>query len=95
MLQIPELRAKTMRLQREHGLDLVVVDYLQLIQGNRSDNRVQEISYITRSLKQLARELNVPIIAGSQLSRAPESLARSLTLLWNEAAHVTNPMRRG
>ncbi len=61
-----------MRLKRDVGLDLVIVDYLQLVQGNRSDNRVQEISYITRSLKELARELNVPVVAGSQLSRAPD-----------------------
>ena len=71
-LRIPELRAKLMRLKRDVGLDLVIVDYLQLIQGNRSDNRVQEISYITRSLKELARELNIPVVAGSQLSRAPD-----------------------
>jgi replicative DNA helicase len=72
MVQIPELRAKTIRLKRDQGLDLVVVDYLQLVHGNRSDNRVQEISYITRSLKELARELGIPVVAGSQLSRAPE-----------------------
>jgi replicative DNA helicase len=71
-LRIPELRAKLMRLKRDIGLDLVIVDYLQLIQGNRSDNRVQEISYITRSLKELARELTIPVVAGSQLSRAPD-----------------------
>jgi replicative DNA helicase len=81
MLQIPELRAKTMRLQRDNGLDLVIVDYLQLVQGNRTDNRVQEISFITRSLKQLARELNVPIIAGSQLSRAPEQRQPHIPML--------------
>ncbi len=72
VVRIPELRAKLMRLQRDHGLDLVIIDYLQLIQGDRSDNRVQEIGFITRSLKQLARELSVPIIAGSQLSRAAD-----------------------
>ena len=71
-LQIPELRAKAMRLQRDHGLDLIIIDYLQLVHGNRSDNRVQEVSYITRSLKELARELNIPVVAGSQLSRAPD-----------------------
>jgi replicative DNA helicase len=80
-LQIPELRAKLMRLQRDHGLDLVLVDYLQLVHGNRSDNRVQEISYITRSLKELARELNVPIVAGSQLSRAPEQRQPHIPML--------------
>ena len=68
-----ELRTKARRLQAEHGLDMVVVDYLQLMRGDsRNDNRVQEISYITRSLKGLARELEVPLIALSQLSRAVE-----------------------
>jgi replicative DNA helicase len=81
MLQIPELRAKLVRLKRDRGLDLVVVDYLQLVQGNRSDNRVQEISYITRSLKELARELDVPVVAGSQLSRAPEHRQTHIPLL--------------
>jgi replicative DNA helicase len=81
MIQIPELRAKLIRLKREHGLDLVVLDYLQLIQGGREANRVQEISNITRSLKQLARELNVPIITGSQLSRAPEQRQPHIPML--------------
>jgi replicative DNA helicase len=80
-LRIPELRAKLMRLKRDVGLDLVVVDYLQLIQGNRSENRVQEISYITRSLKEMARELNVPVVAGSQLSRAPDQRQPHIPLL--------------
>jgi replicative DNA helicase len=69
-----ELRTKARRLQAEHGLDMVIVDYLQLMRSeSRSENRVQEISYITRSLKSLARELEVPLIALSQLSRAVES----------------------
>jgi replicative DNA helicase len=69
-----ELRTKARRLQAEYGLDLIVVDYLQLMRGDtRVENRVQEISYITRSLKGLARELNAPLIALSQLSRAVES----------------------
>ncbi len=69
-----ELRTKARRLQAEHGLDLVVVDYLQLMRGdNKSENRVQEISYISRALKGLARELECPVIALSQLSRAVES----------------------
>ncbi len=76
-LNIMEIRSKCRRLQMEHGLDLVIVDYLQLMEGrNRggnSDNRVQEISEISRSLKTLARELNVPVIALSQLSRAVEA----------------------
>jgi replicative DNA helicase len=68
-----ELRTKARRLQAEHGLDLLIVDYLQLMRGDtRSENRVQEISYITRSLKSLARELEAPLIALSQLSRAVE-----------------------
>ncbi len=73
---IPELRAKARRLQMEHGLDLLIVDYLQLMStGNMSyaGNRVQEISEISRSLKQLGRELHIPIVALSQLSRAVES----------------------
>lgn len=73
---IAELRAKARRLQMEHGLDLLIVDYLQLMSLGRSGtsitNRVQEISEISRSLKQLARELHIPIMALSQLSRAVE-----------------------
>jgi replicative DNA helicase len=80
-LQVPELRAKVMRLKRDHGLDLIVVDYLQLVHGSRTDNRVQEISSITRALKELARELNVPIVAGSQLSRAPEQRQPHIPML--------------
>ncbi len=75
-LNIMEIRSKCRRLQMEHGLDLVIVDYLQLMEGrlrSNSDNRVQEISEISRSLKTLARELNVPVVALSQLSRAVES----------------------
>jgi replicative DNA helicase len=69
-----ELRTKARRLQAEYGLDLIVVDYLQLMRGDaRVENRVQEISYITRSLKSLAREMEAPLIALSQLSRAVES----------------------
>jgi replicative DNA helicase len=72
-----DLRVKARRIYQEHGLDLIVVDYLQLMQGENSggrgnENRVQEISYISRSLKQIARELKVPLIAGSQLSRLVE-----------------------
>ncbi len=68
-----EMRAKTRRLKAEHGLDLVIVDYLQLMQGRgRFESRQQEVSAISRSLKGLAKELECPIIALSQLSRAPE-----------------------
>lgn len=72
-----EMRSRARRLKAEHGLDLIVVDYLQLMQGsgkrNLSGDRQQEVSEISRSLKALARELNVPIIALSQLSRSVES----------------------
>ncbi len=68
-----EVRARTRRLKREHGLDLVIIDYLQLMQiGGSSENRATEISEISRSLKALAKELNVPIIALSQLNRSVE-----------------------
>jgi replicative DNA helicase len=68
-----QLRTKARRLHAEYGLDLIMVDYLQLMSGDfRAENRVQEISYISRALKGLARELNVPLIAASQLSRAVE-----------------------
>jgi len=68
-------------LQAEYGLDLLVIDYLQLMQSRRSDNRVQEISEISRGLKQVARELNIPVVALSQLSRAVESRAGHKPLL--------------
>lgn len=75
-ITVMELRSKARRLKAEHGLSLIVIDYLQLMQGRaskNSDNRQQEISEISRSLKALARELNVPVIALSQLSRSVES----------------------
>ncbi|HEY7411069.1 MAG TPA: replicative DNA helicase [Vicinamibacteria bacterium] len=69
-----EIRAKCRRLKAEHGLSLVIVDYLQLVTGSaRVENRQQEIASISRSLKGLAKELMVPVIALSQLSRAPEA----------------------
>jgi len=68
-----QLRTKCRRLHMEHGIDLVILDYLQLMGGDsRNDNRVQEVSHISRSLKVLARELNVPVLAAAQLSRAVE-----------------------
>ncbi len=68
-----EMRAKARRLKAEHGLDLLAIDYLQLMQGRgRFESRQQEVSAISRSLKGLAKELSVPVIALSQLSRAPE-----------------------
>ncbi|MBI2831668.1 MAG: replicative DNA helicase [Chloroflexi bacterium] len=71
-VRVVEMRSKARRLFYERGIDLVIVDYLQLMQGDRRDNRVQEVSEISRSLKLLARELNAPVIAVSQLSRAVE-----------------------
>lgn len=72
-VSIMEMRAKVRRLAREHGLDMIIVDYLQLMQGRgRHESRQQEISEISRSLKELAKEINVPMVALSQLSRAPE-----------------------
>ncbi len=72
-LTVMEMRAKCRRLKAEHGLDLIIVDYLQLMSGyGKVENRVQEISGISRGLKALAKELDVPVIALSQLSRAPE-----------------------
>jgi replicative DNA helicase len=71
-----EMRAKSRRLKQEHGLDLLVVDYLQLIQGRSSrgnESRTNEVSQISRDLKMLAKELDVPLMALSQLSRAPET----------------------
>jgi len=72
-----EMRSKIRRLHAQHGIDLIIVDYLQLMQatigGKRNENRVQEISEISRSLKGLARELNLPVLALAQLSRAVES----------------------
>ena len=71
-----DIRAKCRRLKLEKGLGLVVIDYLQLMQGRgRVENRQQEISEISRSLKILAKEINIPVITLSQLSRAPEARA--------------------
>src|SRR3990172_2965680 len=68
-----QLRTKCRRLHMEFGIDLVIIDYMQLMSGDtRNDNRVQEVSHISRSLKVLARELNVPVLAAAQLSRAVE-----------------------
>ena len=70
------IRTKARRLQAEHGLGLIIVDYLQLMESHKkssnSDNRVQEVTEISRNLKAIAREMNVPVLALSQLSRAVE-----------------------
>ncbi len=72
---VTDIRAKCRRLKRKQGLELVVVDYLQLMQGANRENRQQEIAEISRNLKNLARELEVPIVAVSQLNRALEARA--------------------
>ncbi len=72
-LTVLEARAKARRMKAEHGLDLIVIDYLQLMRGRNPENRQQEISEISRSLKALAKELNLPVVALSQLSRAVEA----------------------
>ncbi len=77
-----QLRTKCRRLHMEFGLDLVIVDYLQLMTGEgRMENRVQEVSYISRNLKVLARELSVPVLAAAQLSRAVEQRADKRPML--------------
>jgi len=72
-LNLSEMRSKARRLHMEHGLGLIIVDYLQLVDpGRKVENRVQEVSIVSQALKNLARELNVPVLAASQLSRAVE-----------------------
>jgi Replicative DNA helicase len=73
VITVTDIRAKSRRLKASKNLDLIVVDYIQLMQGNSGDNRQQEIAEISRNLKGLARELKVPIIALSQLNRAAEA----------------------
>ncbi|MDX9790540.1 MAG: DnaB-like helicase C-terminal domain-containing protein, partial [Candidatus Kapabacteria bacterium] len=73
MLSIMELRAKCRRLKAEHQVQLVIVDYLQLITAPKSDSREREISLISSSLKQIAKELDIPVIALAQLNRSVES----------------------
>lgn len=80
-LSISEVRAKARRLHAQAGLDLLLVDYLQLMQGPRAENRVQEVSEIARGLKNLARELDIPVLALSQLSRAVEGRSSRVPLL--------------
>jgi replicative DNA helicase len=81
-LSIIEMRAKARKLKAEHGLGLIVVDYIQMIQSyKRAENRTQELSEIARGIKSLAKELDVPIIAISQLSRAVEALGQKRPML--------------
>jgi len=72
-LPISQVAARARRLKRTHGLDLLIIDYLQLLKGSRSENRVQEVSEITQGLKAIAKELEIPVIALSQLSRQVEN----------------------
>jgi replicative DNA helicase len=82
-LTIHEIRSKSRRLEAEVGVDMLIVDYLQLMQGSarRDANRVQEVSEISRGLKVLARELNIPVVACAQLSRAVESRTNHVPML--------------
>jgi replicative DNA helicase len=78
---IMEVRSKSRRLHAERGLDLLIIDYLQLMTATRADNRVQEISQISRALKGLARELDIPVVALAQLSRAVETRQSHVPML--------------
>ncbi len=72
-LPISQVAARARRLKRTHGLDVLIIDYLQLLKGSSKENRVQEVSEITQGLKAIAKELNIPVVALSQLSRQVES----------------------
>ena len=72
-LPIAQVAARARRLKRTHGLDVLIIDYLQLLRGTSKENRVQEVSEITQGLKAIAKELNIPVIALSQLSRQVEN----------------------
>ncbi len=80
-LSILEMRTKARKLKMEKGVDLIIIDYLQLMEGRNKESRVQEVSEISRFLKQLARELNIPVIALSQLSRAVEQRTEKIPQL--------------
>jgi replicative DNA helicase len=74
-VSVMEMRSKCRRLKMEYGIDLILIDYLQLMSGSNTESRQQEVSEISRSIKALAKEMECPIIALSQLSRAPEQRA--------------------
>ena len=76
-LNVLELRAKARRLKAEHNIQLLIIDYLQLMEATKGENRQQEITHISRSIKGIAKELDIPVLALSQLSRAVESRDRS------------------
>ena len=83
-LTISSIRTRSRRLKRKEGLDLIIIDYLQLVSGtniNQSENRVQEVSEITRGLKAIAKDLNIPVIALSQLSRKVEDREEKKTTI--------------
>lgn len=80
---VMEMRTMARRLQAEHNLGLIIIDYLQLMEGRSTDNRVQEVSEISRSLKGLARELNIPVLALSQLNRSVESRSPQIPKLFD------------
>ena len=70
---VMDMRSKCRKLKMEHGIDMIVIDYLQLMTGSNKESRQQEVSEISRSIKALAKEMQCPVIALSQLSRAPEA----------------------
>lgn len=74
-ISIMEMRSKCRRLKMEHGIDMILIDYLQLMSGSGGESRQQEVSEISRSIKAIAKEMKCPVIALSQLSRAPEQRA--------------------
>ncbi|MBN2426148.1 MAG: replicative DNA helicase [Calditrichaceae bacterium] len=76
-LNVLELRAKARRLKAEHNIQMLIIDYLQLMEGTKAENRQQEITHISRSIKGIAKELDIPVLALSQLSRAVESRDRT------------------
>src|SRR4029077_456791 len=80
-LSIQELRSKARRLHSEYGIELLIIDYLQLMGGSKTENRVQEVSEISRNLKGMAREMNIPVICLSQLSRAEETRPSHIPML--------------
>ena len=93
-----EMRAKCRRLKAEHGLDLLIVDYLQLMAGRgRIESRQQEVSQISRDLKVLAKELDIPVVALSQFSRAPEQRSEHKPQLSDlrESGAIEQDARRG
>ncbi len=95
-INLMEIMSKCRRLKQRHGLSLVIVDYLQLMQGHRrTDNRQEEVAHISRGLKMLAKELKVPVIALSQLSRQPESRTDKRPMLADlrESGCLTRDMR--